>query len=779
MQKPATSESGLNPQQEKAAALFDGPLMILAGAGSGKTKTITQRILNLVKIHGVPPWSILALTFTNQAAKEMTERIQRSLNGDSSRGRVGLPDISTFHAFCAKFLRGEHQAAGLRRDFTIYDDSDQLSFLKKLLRQANLSEKIVPPKRVKWLINQIKNLGIEPHQAHQHQRELLDYIDLISQDGMKVILTAYENELLKNNAVDFAGLILKTYKVLRENPALRKQYQEKYQFIHVDEYQDTNRAQYMLLHELAKGEDSKGHQNLCVVGDEDQSIYRWRGADIRNILDFEKDFPEARIVKLEQNYRSTKNIIQAASTVIQNNEYRKEKTLWTDNHHGDTLKLHVFPDERAEAYEVIGAIEDLIEEEDVSPSEIAIFYRTNAQSRVFEDVLRDTELPYQIVGGIRFYERKEIKDLIAYLKVLVNPNDDVSLLRIINTPSRGIGQTSVTRLMEAARKEEKTLFQILESASQGRVASIKSAASKKLQSFYQTMTRLQKMVNDEIPSVLFRYVLEGSGYLDALENEQTIESESRIENLKELENAFIDYERTFGEKASIGHFLESITLRSDIDEHSFGEATISLMTVHASKGLEFPHVFIVGLEEGLFPSIRDYEFDDEKLEEERRLFYVALTRAKKQLYLSHAQHRRNYGKVELKRASRFLRELPGETLDTNELFRHGSNIQSSRSRRAATLNGYRGNVRRTSQGQNSGVDPRHEDFADEPVFDVNEDPTDPFQAYRRGQKIQHPTYGVGIIRTREGSGEASKILVQFQDQSLRKFLLKYASIELL
>ena len=751
--------ANLNPKQKEAATAIKGPLMILAGAGSGKTKTLTSRIIHLITAHGVFPSEILAVTFTNKAAGEMKERISKELQGTT--GVYELPIVSTFHAFCARFLRLHWQEAGLGQDFTIYDDKDQLSLIKKVMESLGISSKMQNPKSVMHAINAYKNQALLPEGIRAESRE----------EGKALQLYAeYEKQLAKNNAVDFGGLILTTYRVLKENPRVRAFYHEKIKYLHVDEYQDTNRVQYLLVKELALGSDGGGSQNICVVGDEDQSIYGWRGADIRNILDFEKDFPKTRVIKLEQNYRSSSRIIQAATEVIQNNEYRKDKKLWTENPEGELIRHWVFKDERHEANGIVSDIATELES-GRSPNEVAIFYRTNAQSRNFEDYLRKSGLPYQIVGGIRFYERKEVKDLLSYLKVIVNPADEVSLERIINVPSRGIGTGTIKKLREWATAHGVGLFEAIQETVRSGSSGVSSAPRKKLGFFLDLMADLIESTRLSEPLEVFHRVIDETGYVTLLREEGTIEAESRIENIGELEQAIRDFQKELGEEASVSRFLESITLRSDVDELGTAASAISLMTVHSSKGLEFPLVYVGGLEEGLFPSLRGWEEDLEELEEERRLFYVAMTRAKTQLTVTQARCRRTFGNVNFNEPARFLSEIPGDLVEYRDFSEAEFLRQADRDEKSF----YRSMGHLPDEMAEGG------DWAydDEVVYDLDEgNSSDPYAPYRMGRKIKHPVYGLGVIRTKEGRGESTKLVVQFHDQSVRKFLVKYANLEL-
>ena len=629
----------LNEVQQEAIKSTEGPLLILAGAGSGKTRVITYRIAHLIRNLGVSPFRILAVTFTNKAANEMKSRLKQL-----------LPDLidrdlwaATFHSSGAKILRRyihkmEYPYKGIDNDFTIYDIDEQVTFIKEVVKQLDQIEYHYNPRAILGHISQAKNNLISPEIYRIQVSSEIE--ELVSE-----VYPLYLEGLARNNALDFDDLLLHTVKLFDQKQEVLGFYQEKFQYIHVDEYQDTNECQYKLVSQLA-GE----RKNLCVVGDDDQSIYAFRGADIRNILDFEKDYTDTKVLRLEQNYRSTQTILDAAWDVIKRNKNRKEKKLWTENPFGSKIISYESSDETDEANFVGTKIKELLED-GIKCTDIAIFYRTNAQSRTFEEALLAANIPYQIVGGLGFYDRKEIKDLLGYLRVINNRADSINLRRIINTPRRGIGGTTVTKLTRYAEINEISLFEAILEVE--RIDAIDAGIQAKVKKFSGLFEFFNK---DDQPSVVLDYILDKTQYLEKLELEKTIESQTRIENINELINAIMDYE-TYHDPTSLSDYLENVALSSDIDDLDSDEVELlPLMTLHSAKGLEFPYVFIVGMEEGFMPHSRSFDRQSE-LEEERRLCYVGLTRAMKQLYLVHAQQRRTYGNAEYRTPSRFLSEI--------------------------------------------------------------------------------------------------------------------------
>ena len=629
----------LNREQRLAAETLEGPLLVLAGAGSGKTRALTYRVANLLE-HGVPPWAIMAITFTNKAAAEMRERIEK-LAGEGAQEVW----VSTFHAGCAKILRRDIEKLGYTRSFTIYDDDDQMSAIKEILKKLNIDEKFLPPREIKAKISDAKNKLLGPQEWFAESDR--DYRCQTIHD----VYNAYEEKLKSSNALDFDDLIVKTLELLTEHPPVLEAYQRKLRYIHVDEYQDTNYAQYMLVRLLA-------HQsrNLCVVGDDDQSIYGWRGADIRNILGFEKDFPDATVIKLEQNYRSTANILDAANQVIARNENRKDKALWTQQGPGDMLRLYRADDEREEAAWVCEQIRAL-EAQGEDASRCAVLYRTNAQSRVLEEAFVRTGVKYRIYGGLRFYDRKEVKDILAYLRVMINPADDISVRRIINVPKRAIGDTTVTELARYAAEQEMPLL----TACLDVPDTLSSRAKKSVEKFGELMMSLTMMADSMKLTELVQYVIDTTGLESQYAKEDSDEARSRVENIREFVGAVQEFEDK-ADNPTLTDYLENVALVSDLDAMTEDGGAVTLMTLHSAKGLEFPNVFMIGMEENLFPSMRSRD-DPARMEEERRLCYVGITRARERLYLSHASRRMLYNQMQFNDRSRFIDDIPARLIE--------------------------------------------------------------------------------------------------------------------
>ena len=630
----------LNREQRLAAETLEGPLLVLAGAGSGKTRALTYRVANLLE-HGVPPWAIMAITFTNKAAAEMRERIEK-LSGESAADVW----VSTFHAGCARILRRDIEKLGYTRSFTIYDDDDQTSALKEILKRLNIDEKFLPPREIKAKISDAKNKLLGPQEWFASSDR--DYRCQMVQE----IYSAYEEKLKSSNALDFDDLIVKTLELFTMHPPVLEAYQRKFRYVHVDEYQETNYAQYMLVRLLAQQS-----RNLCVVGDDDQSIYGWRGADIRNILDFEKDFPDATVIKLEQNYRSSANILDAANQVIARNENRKDKALWTQEGPGEPIRLYRAGDEREEAAWVCQQIRDLgLRGEDAS--RFAVLYRTNAQSRVIEEAFVQSGIKYRMYGGLRFYDRKEVKDILAYLRVMLNPADDVSVRRIINVPKRAIGDTTVAELARVAAQEGIPLMTVCMDVPQ----TLASRAQKSVAKFGELMMNLTMMTAEMKLTELVQYVIDTVGLESQYAKEDSDEARSRVENIREFVGAVQEFEEK-AESATLADYLENVALVSDLDAMTEDGGAVTMMTLHSAKGLEFPNVFMVGMEENLFPSMRSRD-DPARMEEERRLCYVGITRARERLFLSHASRRMRYNQMQFNDRSRFIDDIPGRVLET-------------------------------------------------------------------------------------------------------------------
>ncbi len=715
----------LNPEQRQAVQTTEGPLLLFAGAGSGKTRVLVHRIAYIIQEKRVSPWNIFAVTFTNKAAGEMKARV-----GEILGRRADDTWISTFHSAGVRILRRHIESLGYGKSFVIYDDHDQQTLIKECLEELQINPKLFPPRSIQSRMDAAKNELIEWEEYPTN--------DFFSEKVAKVY-EKYSNKLKQNNAVDFGDLLLLPVKLFRKFPQILAEYQQRLRYLMVDEYQDTNHAQYELIRLL-----SSLHQNLCVVGDDDQSIYRWRGADVRNILEFEKDFPNATVIKLEQNYRSTKNILKAAGEVVKPIRSRKEKTLWTDNSEGEKITVYSSLTDIEESRFVVQTIKKLQEEEQIPLSHFAIFYRTNAQSRIFEDELRKNNLPYLIFGGTRFYDRAEIKDMIAYLWVLANPQDSLHLRRIINVPTRGIGKTSVERLEKFATQ---TGIPVFEALGKGEEAGITPSASKGLKKFQQLMLNLQVLLSTEKLSQFVSTLMDRTGYIEALKNENTLESEGRLENLEEFVNVVADYENS-NETPTLQGFLDQISLLSDIDSFEDRAQALPLMTLHLAKGLEFDTVFFVGMEEGLIPHVRSMD-SEEEMDEERRLTYVGMTRAKKRLYISHAERRRVFGNEQYNLPSRFLGNIPGELTDPQE--------------------GMFGPVIREEKFDFNFTPRTNKEF-------ILEDASNP---YKIGTKVKHPIFGMGTIRGCEGNAENRKLTIAFHNGDLKKLVAKFSNLTIL
>ena len=738
---------GLNEPQQRAVACLQGPLLIVAGAGSGKTRVLTFRIANLLE-HGVPPYRILAITFTNKAAREMRERVD-ALIGDAAQDVW----LSTFHSFCARFLRMELEHYGrYAKNFVIYDAADSKGLIRECLKELNIDEKHTAPGAVQAHISDAKN-------------RLLDVATFTAQatdffaEQVAKIYALYQSKLQENNALDFDDLLMLTVELLTKNEELRTKYQKKFQYILVDEYQDTNGAQYAITKLLAAE-----HRNICVVGDADQSIYGWRGADMRNIMNFEKDYPEATVILLEQNYRSTKNILAAANAVIENNLTRKKKELWTDNPTGDRITIYEGATEKNEASYIVREVERLHTMFHVKYGDIAVLYRTNAQSRNIEEAFYATGVPYAMVGSVRFYDRREIKDIIAYLRVIYNPRDTLSLLRIINVPRRGLGPTSIARMMETAEEYRISLFEVITDAQLlSMIPKLSAKVKLALEEFAAMVFTFMGQLGTRPIHEIVEDVIETSGYAAALEEEKKEDNRDRLENLRE----FISVAKNFDDGAAEGEngladFLAQIALISDVDQTEQSDGTVTLMTFHAAKGLEFPAVFMAGMEEGLFPHSRTL-LDDTEIEEERRTCYVGITRAERRLYLTYARQRTIYGRTEMSRPSRFLAEIPEELVEHKEAdffggtdLRAPSNIWSERSTRTE---------------RKRYMPPPQHTAADGSV--IRPDASAAFQA---GDAVRHSKWGDGRIVAISGSGEDAELSIAFPGEGIKKFVQKYAPI---
>ena len=660
---------GLNPPQREAVLHGDGPLLVLAGAGSGKTRVLTHRIARLID-EGVPPWSILAITFTNKAAREMRERVER-LAGDMGRDAW----ILTFHACCARILRRDIDKLGYKPSFTIYDADDQMNVIKQLCKSMNLDEKRFPPREIRAAISDAKNRVLSPAEWAKESGE--DF----RAKTISEVYAAYERQLAANNALDFDDLILKTLTLFSEHPPVLAAYQHKFSHILVDEYQDTNMAQYMLVRLIA-GES----RNLCVVGDDDQSIYGWRGADLRNILEFERDFPDCRVIKLEQNYRSTSNILDAANQVIAHNTGRKEKALWTDAGEGEKIRVYRALDERDEAAWVVRAIEGRMKR-GARAGDFAVFYRTNAQSRVLEEAMVRRGVPYRVYGGMKFYDRKEVKDVLAYMRAVANPDDDQSVRRIINEPRRGIGDATIETLAQFAQREGMSLLSAVISADDSVLPARALGAVRKFGALMLDLTQAGISLS---AGEFLQEVLDKTGYIAAIRASKDPDAQTREENVMELAGAVAEYESQSPEGGLLG-FLENVALVTDLDSMGERPEAVTLMTIHASKGLEFPHVIVTGMEETVFPLGRA-TFEDSLMEEERRLCYVAFTRAMQSLALTFAVSRMLYNQRMNNPPSRFLSEIPERLIEDDRARREPVRVPPPRAGYAPVSPAARGNA---------------------------------------------------------------------------------------
>ena len=746
----------LNREQRLAAETLEGPLLVLAGAGSGKTRALTYRVANLLE-HGVPPWAIMAITFTNKAAAEMRERIEK-LAGPGAQEVW----VSTFHAGCAKILRRDIEKLGYTRSFTIYDDDDQMSALKEILKKLNIDEKFLPPREIKAKISDAKNRLLGPQEWFSSSDR--DYRCQMIHD----VFSAYEEKLKSSNALDFDDLIVRTLDLFTLHPPVLEAYQRKLRYIHVDEYQDTNYAQYMLVRLLAQQS-----RNLCVVGDDDQSIYGWRGADIRNILEFEKDFPDCKVIKLEQNYRSTANILDAANQVIAHNAGRKEKALWTQCDPGDKVGLYHAMDERDEAAFAALMSKKLINQ-GMRPGEIAVLYRTNAQSRVLEEAFVRAGVPNRIYGGQRFYDRKEVKDLIAYMRALVNPDDDVSVRRIINEPKRGIGDSTVEALSLYAGENDLSL---MAAALDSEGAGLSSRAQRLVGGFADLMVELTEAMYSMSITEFTSALIEKTGYVKALEESKTEENQTRIENIRELEGAVSEFAK-LNPEGTLTDFLENVALITDVDNLNETSGAVTLMTLHSAKGLEFDAVFLVGMEEGVFPLSRAL-FDETALEEERRLAYVGITRAKKKLYLSHAHTRMLYNARSANQISRFVSEIP------QRLIQEGAVKSQTRVPMPPRRPSYEDAPR---SGYSSRPAPRAnaEKPSGKPALNIpglqkgfgggQPAPQRSLKLFRVGDNVIHAVFGRGRVSEVSGEGSGQKVIVDFDSGARKRFSANIAPL---
>lgn len=721
--------NSLNKEQYEAVFSTEGPLLILAGAGSGKTRVLTYRIAHLIDDCGVYPGSILAITFTNKAANEMKARVE-SLIGETARDMW----ITTFHSACVRILRREIDKIGYKKNFVIFDSSDSLSLMKQCEKELNIDDKMYPPRQVLESIGRAKDELKTPEQFMEGRE-----YDFRARQ-IAGLYSLYQKKLQQDNALDFDDIIMKTVELFNTNSVVLDFYTHKFKYIHVDEYQDTNYAQYKLVSLLAGS-----HKNLCVVGDDDQSIYGWRGADIRNILEFEKEYTNAKVVKLEQNYRSTKVILDAANNVIKRNEERKSKKLWTENESGEKITVFEAMDEHDEAYFVIRTILKGIDN-GRSFNDYAVLYRTNAQSRVIEDMFMKYDIPYQIVGSQKFYDRKEIKDITSYLRVILNPMDDISVSRIINVPKRKIGAATIEKLQSHASQKNISLMQSVLEADNVEGLSGRTVSS--VQKFGKLIEKLVEMSGNSSVPDLVAYILDETGYTQELQNSDDPQDASRLENLEEFLSVAQEFDKN-NEDRSLASFLEGITLVSDIDSVEEGEKAVIIMTLHSAKGLEFPVVFMVGMEQGIFPHLQSMD-EQEDLEEERRLCYVGITRAREKLYLTYARERMLYGRCQCNAVSDFLEEIPArciDGMDKAENKRHVPIVQKIVEREPVL-------TRKEEKVISSGDE------------------------MRVGKKVIHNKWGQGLIVSVEKKQDDYEITVAFDRMGIKKLSAKYAPIQI-
>jgi DNA helicase-2/ATP-dependent DNA helicase PcrA len=713
--------SHLNDAQLQAVTAPDGPLLVIAGAGSGKTRVLTHRVAYLLEERNLRPSQLLAITFTNKAAGEMKERIAALVGPVTGSMWVG-----TFHATCVRILRRDADRIGYPSGFVIYDGQDQKTVIKQIVKERNIDDKQFPPRFFSAEISNAKN----------DMLTAADYRRLHDGDFEKKMVAdvyeAYEKVLRKNGAMDFDDLLMKTIELFKAAPDVLAFYQQKFHHVLVDEYQDTNKAQYMIVKLI-----SSGHGNVFVVGDMDQSIYRWRGADIRNIREFEKDFDSALIIKLEQNYRSTKRILRAANRVIEKNIDRREKKLWTEHVEGEKLGYYFGHSAEDEAAQVVETLLRLKKMEGYAYGDMAILYRTNAQSRAFEDLLRREGVAYQLIGGIKFYERKEIKDLVAYITLVLNPQDDLSTERVINEPKRGIGKKTLERVKAFGQEQGISLFEAFKSLTEA--GEMSGRSEKSLRDFFNLYESLQAEMEYLSVMEIVERLLDKSGYLDALKNDRSVEAQTRVDNLMEFKAVVDAYEKT-AEASDLEEFLTTLSLTSDVDQIE-EEDRVTLMTVHSAKGLEYPVVFVVGLEEKMFPTFRALE-NESDLEEERRLFYVALTRAKERLFLSHAEQRFLYGRNQINQRSRFIEEVPVEEFETAPDRSEKPHLNDGPSFEAAP-------IRKKAANAGAGLSP--------------------------GTKIRHKIFGIGTIISKQGD----YLKVAFDDQGIKTLDPAYVTLEVL
>jgi len=761
---------GLNDKQHEAVVNTEGPCLVIAGAGSGKTKVLTHKIAYIIQEKDAHPWDILAITFTNKAANEMKERITNLVGDEAKEIWMG-----TFHSICVRILRRFIDRIGFDSSFIIFDTTDQRTLIKSCLKDLAIDDKLFTDRSVLSEISNAKNEMLEPEQY------ILKANGDFRKEKIATVYELYQKRLRENNAIDFDDIINYTIKILMENPDILEYYSNKFKYVLVDEYQDTNKAQFTLITLLA----SK-NGNITVVGDNDQGIYSFRGADISNILNFERDFPGTRIIKLEQNYRCTQNILKAANSVIKNNEVKYKKELWTQNDEGPLPRVYQASNEYDEGSYIVEQIEHLKREEYYKYSDFTILYRMNTQSRAIEDILRRENIPYKIIGGLKFYERKEIKDIIAYLRLIQNSSDNLSLKRIINEPKRGIGKTSLEKIEQLAISNETSMYEIIKNAEQYGLNRVYLNSRE----FVNVIEELRAKKDELIISELIKQVLKKSGYTQSLENENTIEAENRIENLDEFLTVAIEFEEQFAEN-SLSEFLEGITLSSDIDNIEETEESVTLMTLHSAKGLEFPVVFLVGMEDGIFPGYKSIS-EPQELEEERRLCYVGITRAKENLFLTCSKQRTMFGSTTCNMASRFLTEIPCDLVEGYEnittskkknTFEDSNYTWSYGSKTNTKIKTYNidntGNIPSVAAKSNVGFAFKNtaESFL-KSLNKTNNNDID-LSGYKEGTRIFHKKFGEGTINFVEEEGNDLKVDINFDKVGHKRLMAKYAGLEII
>lgn len=763
---------GLNDKQYEAVVTTEGPCLVIAGAGSGKTKVLTHKIAYLIGEKGARPWDILAITFTNKAANEMKQRITDLIGDDAKDIWMG-----TFHSICVRILRRFIDRIGFESSFIIFDTSDQKTLIKGCMKDLAIDDKLLNDRAIQSEISNVKNEMLEPEQYAVRAKG--DF----RKEKISSVYTLYQKRLKENNAIDFDDIINYTIKILMENPDVLEYYSNKFKYVLVDEYQDTNKAQFTLVTLLA----SK-NGNITVVGDNDQGIYSFRGADISNILNFERDFQGTKIIKLEQNYRCTGNILKAANAVIKNNEVKYKKQLWTQNEEGNLPNVYLADNEYDEGSYLATQIEHLRREEYYKYSDFAVLYRMNTQSRAIEDIFRRENIPYRIVGGLKFYERKEIKDIIAYLRLIQNGSDNLSLKRIINEPKRGIGKTSLEKVEQLAEQNEVSMYEIIKNAEQYGLNRVYLNSREFVNAIEELKEEKEKLTISE----LIKKTLKKTGYTKALENENTIEAENRIENLEEFLTVAIEFEEEFAEN-SLSEFLEGITLSSDLDNVEETEDVVTLMTLHSAKGLEFPVVFLIGMEEGIFPGYKSIS-EPTELEEERRLCYVGITRAKQQLFLTCSKQRTIFGSTSYNPVSRFIKEIPeellegyqdvfGEETNKSQIFKDSSYSWTYGSKDNGNIKTYKiaeQQPKVAASNKNAGFS--FGKTAESFLSNLGKPKTNQkidLSKYEAGVRVFHKKFGEGTINTVEPEGEDLKVDINFDKVGHKRLMAKFAKLEII